>query len=69
MRIAVFYGGDSPERAVSLMSGREVAKALRRKKHEVRLIDTAKKTFLKITVERLKSFETKIFFFNFFGLF
>ncbi len=47
MRIAVFFGGDSPEREVSLMSGREVAKALRRKKHEVRLIDTAKKTFLK----------------------
>lgn len=46
MKIAVFYGGDSPEREVSLMSGREVAKALKKKNHHIKLIDPSKKTFL-----------------------
>ncbi len=47
MKIAVMYGGDSPEREVSLMSGREVAKALRKKGHRARLIDPSKRSFLK----------------------
>ncbi|HNS31971.1 MAG TPA: D-alanine--D-alanine ligase [bacterium] len=47
MKIAVFYGGDSPEREVSLMSGREVAKALKAKGHRVALVDPSKKTLLK----------------------
>jgi UDP-N-acetylmuramate--L-alanine ligase len=38
-KVAVLYGGDSAEREVSLHSGRAVADALRRKGHEVRLLD------------------------------
>ncbi|MCM8777546.1 MAG: D-alanine--D-alanine ligase [Candidatus Omnitrophica bacterium] len=47
MRIAVLYGGDSPEREISLRSGKAVAEALKRKRHKILLIDTAKKNFVK----------------------
>lgn len=39
MRIAVLAGGASPEREVSLLSGRWVAGALEKRGHEVQLID------------------------------
>lgn len=39
MNILVLYGGQSAEREVSLMSGREMAGALRESGHEVRLLD------------------------------
>ncbi len=42
MRIAVLAGGDSPEREVSLASGRCVAKALTEKEHTVTLFDPLK---------------------------
>ena len=38
-KVVVAFGGDSAEREVSLHSGREVASALKRKGHEVELID------------------------------
>ena len=41
MRIAVLYGGTSPEREVSLVSGRAVALALAERGHEVLLVDPA----------------------------
>jgi D-alanine-D-alanine ligase len=39
MRIAVLMGGDSPEREISLLTGRAVADGLRRSGHEVELVD------------------------------
>ncbi len=39
MRIAVIAGGDSPERDVSLASGKSVAEALQKKEHKVTLFD------------------------------
>jgi D-alanine-D-alanine ligase len=39
MRIAVLMGGDSPERDISLLTGRAVADGLRRAGHEVDLVD------------------------------
>jgi len=51
MRIAVLYGGESPEREVSLKSGRSVANALRKKKHKVFLLDPSKKSFFKKIIE------------------
>ncbi len=39
MRIAVLMGGDSPEREISLATGRAVAEALREKGHEVEALD------------------------------
>jgi len=39
MRISVLCGGDSPERDVSLDSGREVAEGLKAKGHSVELVD------------------------------
>ncbi|MDD3725612.1 MAG: D-alanine--D-alanine ligase [Candidatus Ratteibacteria bacterium] len=47
MKIVVLYGGNSPEREVSLLSGKAVGKALRRKGHNILLLDTAKNTFVK----------------------
>ena len=44
MNILVLYGGQSAEREVSLMSGREVASALRESGHEVRLLDFGRDT-------------------------
>jgi D-alanine-D-alanine ligase len=41
MRIIVLLGGDSPERDVSMVSGRAVAAALLRRGHEVVAVDTA----------------------------
>lgn len=40
-RIAVVYGGDSPEREVSLLSGRCVCDALRSKGHDAYLVDVS----------------------------
>ena len=51
MRIAVLYGGDSPEREVSINSGRAVAKALEKKGHRVCLLDPARKNFFKKILE------------------
>ena len=39
MKIAVFMGGSSPERDVSLASGSEIAQALKEKGHEVTSYD------------------------------
>ena len=39
MRIAVLMGGDSPEREISLLTGRAVAAGLRRAGHEVEPVD------------------------------
>lgn len=50
MKIVVLYGGDSPEREVSLVSGSAVAKALS-KKHSVFKIDPAHKNFHKKLVK------------------
>jgi len=47
MKIAVLYGGESPERAVSLKSGKAVAEALKKRGHRVRLLDPAKKNFFR----------------------
>ncbi len=44
MKIAVLCGGDSPERDVSLVSGKSVARALSRR-HTVFMIDPARKDF------------------------
>ena len=41
MKIVVLLGGDSPERDVSLVTGRGIAQALRRRRHEVIEIDPA----------------------------
>jgi len=41
MNVAVFLGGTSPEREVSLASGLACAQALREAGHKVRLIDPA----------------------------
>ena len=38
-RVLVLMGGDAPEREISLKSGRAVAKALARNKHQVWSID------------------------------
>jgi D-alanine-D-alanine ligase len=40
MRVLVLYGGDSPEREVSLSSGETIAKALVESGHEAVLLDT-----------------------------
>lgn len=45
MKIAILYGGDSPEREVSLKSGKCVYNALK-KKYEVKLFDPSKKNFI-----------------------
>ena len=42
MRIAVLYGGTSPERNVSLASGRAIAAGLAERGHDVLLIDPAR---------------------------
>jgi D-alanine-D-alanine ligase len=42
LRVAVFLGGDSAERDVSLASGREVLAALRQRGHEVVAVDPAR---------------------------
>ncbi len=44
MKIAVLLGGDSPERDVSLDSGKNISEALRRNGHEVLEIDTGLST-------------------------
>jgi len=46
MNIVVLAGGDGPERSVSLVSGRSVAAALR-KKHHVTILDPEDRTFLR----------------------
>ncbi|MCK9265992.1 D-alanine--D-alanine ligase [bacterium] len=46
MKISVFYGGDSPEREVSISSGMQVAKALKKIGYTVTLIDPSEKDFL-----------------------
>ncbi|MCW5937979.1 MAG: D-alanine--D-alanine ligase [Fimbriimonadaceae bacterium] len=40
-RVAVLYGGDSAEREISLLSGREVAAALRRRGYTASLLDVS----------------------------
>lgn len=50
MKIAILSGGDSPERDVSIISGKSVAKALV-KKHRVFIIDSARKDFHKKIVK------------------
>ncbi|MFN4226593.1 MAG: D-alanine--D-alanine ligase [Candidatus Ratteibacteria bacterium] len=45
MKIAILYGGESPERDVSLKSGKCVYFALR-KKYKVKLFDPSKKNFI-----------------------
>ncbi|MCM8785066.1 MAG: D-alanine--D-alanine ligase [Candidatus Omnitrophica bacterium] len=45
MKIAILYGGESPERDVSLKSGRCVYFALK-KKHNVKLFDPVRKDFI-----------------------
>ena len=47
MRIAVLYGGESPEREISLRSGRAVADALKKRGHRVYLLDPVKKNFFR----------------------
>lgn len=42
LKVAVFFGGTSDERDVSLASGREVVRALRQAGHEVVAVDTAR---------------------------
>ncbi|MCM8771706.1 MAG: D-alanine--D-alanine ligase [Candidatus Omnitrophica bacterium] len=46
MKVAILYGGESPEREVSLKSGRCVYNALKRK-YKVKLFDPSEKNFLK----------------------
>ncbi|MCH8044858.1 MAG: D-alanine--D-alanine ligase [Planctomycetes bacterium] len=41
LQLVVLYGGDSPEREISLASGRSVARALQSAGHDVSLIDPA----------------------------
>ncbi len=43
MKIAVLAGGRSPERSVSILSGKNVAEALVRSGHEVKIVDPAGK--------------------------
>ena len=45
MTIVVLSGGDSPEREISLKSGREVALSLRKKGHKVFILDPSRKNF------------------------
>ncbi|HOK56316.1 MAG TPA: D-alanine--D-alanine ligase [bacterium] len=45
MKIAILYGGESPEREISLKSGRCIYFALR-KKYKVKLFDPSKKNFV-----------------------
>jgi D-alanine-D-alanine ligase len=47
MKIAVLYGGDSPEREISIRSGKAVANALKKRGHKVFLLDPSKKNFIK----------------------
>ena len=51
MRIIVLYGGDSPEREISLKSGRQVIAALRKNGHKVFPLDPAKRSFAKKILE------------------
>ncbi len=51
MRIVVLFGGESPEREVSLLSGRAVARALKKKGYKIFLLDPAKKNFFKKILE------------------
>ena len=51
MNILVLYGGQSAEREVSLMSGREVAGALRESGHQVRLLDFRRETLPTLFLE------------------
>jgi len=46
MTIVVLSGGDSPEREISLKSGREVSLSLRKKGHSVFILDPAGKNFV-----------------------
>lgn len=41
LRVTVIYGGESAEREVSILSGREVYEALKRKGHDTRLVDVS----------------------------
>lgn len=47
MKIAILYGGDSPEREISLKSGKCVYDALKKKYKKVKLFDPSKKDFIK----------------------
>lgn len=51
MKVIVFAGGDSPERDVSLASGKQVYKALKKRGHNVILIDPSEKNFFKKVIE------------------
>lgn len=51
MKVIVLAGGDSPEREVSLSSGKQVYRALKKMGHKVVLIDPAKKNFFKKITE------------------
>ena len=52
LKVAVLYGGDSPEREISLESGRCVADALATAGHRVSLMDPAEKPIEKIAWQR-----------------
>lgn len=47
MKIVVLYGGNSPEREISLLSGKSVAEALKKRGHSVVLLDPVEKDFVK----------------------
>lgn len=53
MRIAILYGGWSPEREISLISGRNVYEALKRKGYDAILIDVKEDFFDKIKEEKI----------------
>lgn len=64
MKIAVFMGGSSEEREVSLNSGRSVAEALRRKGHDVAALDVewyGKRTLFR-AVEEVREDGTDVVF-------
>ncbi|HCY55956.1 MAG TPA: D-alanine--D-alanine ligase, partial [Oceanicaulis sp.] len=57
-RIALLQGGLSPERDVSLVSGRECARGLRARGHEVTAIDPAQESW----IDELKALKPDLVF-------
>jgi len=51
MKVIVFAGGDSPERDVSLVSGKQVYKALKKRGYNVVLVDPSARNFFKKVIE------------------
>jgi len=51
MKVIVFAGGDSPERDISLKSGKQVYKALKKRGYNVVLVDPSAKNFFKKLIE------------------